>query len=606
MPVSLSHLPSCVFPTPTDGSMKIKSQTMISLYRKTHIPHKGIGTKRKFLFIANFLKNMKIKLYIFSGVTTVDVYDGPGALSPLMHHIPADSELQTDTQFYLYLEASISSRVSTDRNQSSEAYIEYESQYFWFAADIERDINSPQHSPDCSRQRMFFRHVNYGEPHTLSVNFSVDGRPTSKNIMCAVQIPGKGLSIHLDEFTFSGPSVQYFTPNAPLCQFGGLFYQIEPEQGPFDGSLSFSRCEDNTRGQQLLVGNGRLILYILYFAGYSEGNAALRIHGGGDLHLVTGQQCPSHLTNCLLQHRVWEHSHTSLSTSTASHIVQIDDWKACQIFNPLPLYTRAYSNVYAHIVLHFTAGSLAYPFVMGTVQVLIELTSTNRTVGISCAHKISVVIVTTDEGTFNPVWQRTSLESISSVGLEKLVPLAVYISITAQISPFHRNPNHVVLRAQLKKHKICDVVEFSPWSSQIAVDCSHLTLPYHLANASFYTKVIHAYILSINSSCQYKMCLDISISGTVSTSTNKCDLQWKHVNLTAAPLRIVFPGKITISWHRQAICALQDLSKCHLEIDISLTSNSPSSHQPQVSVQRSANTTTLQSGMLKEYILTNR
>ena len=569
----------------------------------------SIGAKRKFLFSADFLRNMRIKLYIFSGRTTVDVYDGPGELSPFMHHVPVDSELKVDIQFYLYLETSISVHHSIDR-KSSEAYIQYKSQHWSFQADIEKDISTPYHFPDCTHHRMFLRHVNYGAPHTLTVSFVVDGSPTSRNIMCSVKIPGKGLSIHLNEFTFSGPSVLYFTPNAPLCQFGGLFYEVLPEQGHVDAPLSFSRCEDTVSGQQLLVGNGRLTLYVLYFAGYSHGNATLRIHGGQDIHLVTRQQCPGHLNICFLQHKVWEYAHSTLAASptTGTAVFIVDDWKAFQIFNPLPLYTREYSNAYTYIVLHFTAGSLPYPFVMGTVQVLIELTSTNRTVGITCAHKINVVIVTTEEGTFNPVWQRMSLESITSISFEKLVHLAVYISITAQICPLSRNPNHVVLNVQLRKHKVCDVVEFSPWSSLIAADCTHLTLPYHLGNVSFYTDHVHAYILSINSACLYKMCLDISILALLSTSTNKCDLQWKHVNLTAKPLRIVFPGKITISWQRKAFCAAsQDLSRCHLEINISIASDYlPSYHRPQVSVKHLSNMTILQWGRSKEYILSKR
>ena len=421
--------------------------------------------------------------------------------------------------------------------------------------------------------------------------------------MCGVKLIGNGLSIHLDEFTFQGPSANYFTPEAPFCQFGGLFYEVMFLQSQFE-TLSMSRCEDAQRGQLMLVGNGVLILYVLYFAGYSQGTASIRIQGGQNIFVGQEQHCTSHFNDCVVKYRVWEGLYTEIHDGA----VESDDWKAFQIFTPLPAYKRAYRIADTPIVLHITAGSLSYPFVLGTVQMHIELASTNTTMAVTCAHRIHVGVVTTEEGTFSPIWHRKSLESILSINMERLFPLVVYMSITAQICPLIENPNHVILRIQLKKHKVCGVVEFSLWSSQIAGDCRHLTLPYPLSNASFYTDIVHVYTVSMNPACQYKMCLDINISAALSTSTNQCDVQWKHVNLATTSLKIVFPGKITITWKRKPLCAevpSEVINRCHLEINISIHTL-PDYIQSRFSVDHSANLTTIQMGNLKEYILPRR
>ena len=90
-----------------------------------------IETKRKFLFGADFLARGIIRLHISSGMTMMDAYNGPGHLSPLLHHIPEDSKFSMDIEFYLYLETSILTHGSNSRKPSN-AHIEYESMKYVF------------------------------------------------------------------------------------------------------------------------------------------------------------------------------------------------------------------------------------------------------------------------------------------------------------------------------------------------------------------------------------------------------------------------------------------------------------------------------------------
>ena len=555
-------------------------------------------TLRKFLFSADFLSHVVIELHIWTRMATVEMYDGPGKFSPFLHHMPLQSTFSKTIQFYLYLETS----TSAHSTNSSDVYIRYKSERYYFMDDSEENIDSNYHIPRCTHQRV---EIVSQTPRALRVSLDVDldAGTSTRNVMCGMEIKdGKGLRIHLDEFIFSGPSVQYFFLDAPLCQFGGLFYKVWMKHSNME-EVSVNKCENAPRGQQLLVGDGMLILYVLYFSGYSHGKTSLTIiHGLPSLRVRTGQ-CGSDLTKCVIQHKVWERATTHMAVGGD---VSNDDCQAFQIFNPLQLYTLASSSAYSLIVLHMTAGSYSFPYFLGTVHLFIELTSTNRTLT-TCAHRIQVDILKIDEERSNKVWQKIHLESILSVSKEKLVPHAMYISIIALLCPLYTNPNHIVFIVQLTKHKICDVVEFAPLSSQIAADCAHLTLPYHLGNASFYTEMVHVYTVSVNSECEYKMCLDISISATSSISATHCDLLWSHIDLTAKPLKIMFLGKVKFIWKKKLSCAASpDLSACHLGIDISRNEIPASNRQWYDTVKHSPYLTTLQKGSLKELRLTKR
>ena len=60
---------------------------------------------RKRLLGADFLNNIVIEFFVFTGLSSIQLYEGPGKMSPLMRKVPRYSNITSLIQFYLYIES---------------------------------------------------------------------------------------------------------------------------------------------------------------------------------------------------------------------------------------------------------------------------------------------------------------------------------------------------------------------------------------------------------------------------------------------------------------------------------------------------------------------
>ena len=386
---------------------------------------------------------------------------------------------------------------------------------------------------------------------------------SNANIWCKVQIFAKGMMLQVKEFEFHEPTIQYMHDDFnTMCQFGGVYMKITSEDF-FDRSAFMSLCDDSLlRTQPLLLGDDFIDMYIVYFAGYSQGHVTLKLKVGPTYRTEIGKQCRRQQNYCIFTHRIW--TKMIVTSGNGSITSQSDNIHAFQVVNPhFDTWLQQYSTAQMSKKLRIVAGQPTGRVSLGTVQLHIDI-STTESQPASCYHKIYLDTLTGSNNAYSH-----KVKNVLRTNLTTIFPSAKYIQIRIQLCPYLRIRNCVISTVRLEKVKVCDVANHYPWPSQTAEDCSHLSLPCHLGSVSFYTGMLNKYKMTISNACVDKSCLEVTIAG-YGHSTNQCDVLWKNVDLITTPITIVFPGMLNITYKTKPSCsfATDDLQKCNLEIDI--------------------------------------
>ena len=510
------------------------------------------SAKGTFLIVSDFLKNNEIMtVTVSSGLSILNIYDGPGPMSPMIIRLMEYSNVSLNVQFYLYLEFY---KLGSDDNNT---YIYYETVNSLFYPDQKQDQNIVGGVHLQCRNKMYFLRLNDNKTYA---DVTVKSDP-DVNIWCRVQAVGKGMVLQLQTFKFDGPTVQHINKNYMMCQFGGVYITVNRRTSR---EKFMSLCDENMLSRQELlmdIDDGLVCVYIVYFAGYSEGSAALKLKTGPRTNVQIGQQCKGgQQKHCKFTHKIW----TEMSVKFSGKGIMMDDVYALQFINPpLLSWQQQYTTANMPSTLHMLAGSPTGDINLGTVQLHIEII-TAKSLAASCFHQLSLNAVSGNSNT-----KISSVDNVLSTNQTIAFPSAKYISITIQLCSYLRVRNRVIVTVKLEKHKVCDVVNLFPWPSQIADDCSHLSLPYHLGSISFYSVFLHTYELTISDGCVDKSCLEITISAN-GYHTNKCDVLWENIDVSSSPIKISFPGKLNITWYTKPSCSasLDELRNCDLEIDV--------------------------------------
>ena len=517
-------------------------------------------TNRKCLLAADFLEyNAFINVHISTGGSTVHVFDGPGRLSPLMAVVKQHSTFITDVLFYLYLDI-------TTHLHDNETFISYQAVYRYYIQP-HPDNFTQDTVQQCHNEPLWVPLKLSDRSHTMMVESK-----SEENIWCQVFLHGKGVTVHIDEFMFDGPAVQHIHKDFLTCQFGGLFlkiyeideYNVQVKYNLYNG---LSICDDILRKDHIfMLGFGTFSVSVVYFAGYSQGAIKFRAESEHLLDAWVTHECNANLAFCIFRHNVW----TVFETKIFREVIYADDVNILEVMNPPYMIPIPHEST-AHMVpvLDVTAGSVSKPYSLGTVQVTIVVISEIKPLDTMCPVTIQL--------NMPPNKDMTSSE-VSSVFSRKrtiVIPSAIYINVIVRLCPYLQRKDRLSVQVKVEKYQLCGVVDGQRWTTQIASNCSHLTLPVHLGNVSFHTELTHAYKLSINDACLDKSCLDITITGfTHGSNTHQCDVIWKHVDVLSSPMRIFMPGELFISWKKKASCvhSLAELRKCSLKIDITFYS----------------------------------
>ena len=520
------------------------------------------NTSRKFLFAADFLQyNAFVHVNILTGASTVHAFDGPGKMSPLMTIVKQFSTFITDVQFYLSL--NIITEVYDNETFISFQAMYTDNKHFFNYDKVEQAIVQ-----QCENERHWFT-----MRHDSSLTMWVESK-SEENIWCQVFMHGKGVLVHIDEFMFDGPTVQHIHKDFLTCQFGGLFLKIYKtdkyvSQVEYNSYNGLSICDEILQKDQFVLGHGVFSIFVVYFAGYSQGAMKFTVEINRYVELGIAQECNAKLPFCIFRHNIW----TTFETTLVENFIYRDDANAFEAMNaPYTMYIPQYSTVHMAPILDVTVGLVSNPHYLGTVQVTIALSSETKPLN-TCPATIQLNTPRNMDMTSHEV------SSMFSRKRTVLVPSAIYINIIVRLCAYLQSKDRLSVQVKVEKYKLCGVVDEHRWTSQVTPDCSHLTLPIHLNNASFYTEITHAYELSMNDACLDKSCLDITVTGYQSyhhgLNTIQCDVIWKHVDVLGSKMKIALAGKIIVTWSIKASCffSLAELRKCNLEIDI--TFNNP-------------------------------
>ena len=535
------------------------------LHKESHVGYIIVqqqpNTNRKFLFAADFLQyNTFIHVNISTGESTVHAFDGPGRMSPLMTLVNQYSTFLTDVQFYLHLD--IITALSDNETSISFQTVYTDIKQYHDYDPVKQDIVQ-----QCENERHWFA-MRHGDS---SLTMWLESK-SEENTWCQVFMHGKGVLVHIDEFMFDGPTVQHIHNDFLTCQFGGLFlkmyktnkYASQVEYNFYNG---LSICDEILQNDQFMLGHGAFSIFVVYFAGYSQGAMKFTVEINQYVESGVAQTCDTNLPFCIFQHNIW----TAFETYLVENFIYHDDVNVYEMMNaPYTIYIPQYSTAHMARILDVTAGSVSNPYSLGTVQITITLTSETKPLDTVCPVRIQINMPPNKDVTSSDV------NSMFSRKRTVLIPYAIYINIIVQFCPYLQSKDRLSVQVKVEKYQLCGVVDESKWPTQVARNCSHLTLPIHLKNASFYTEIMHAYELRINDACLDKSCLDITVAGYYHGSNSlQCDVIWKHVDVQSSKMKTALPGKIIVTWNVNASCflSLTELRKCNLEIDI--TFNNP-------------------------------
>ena len=506
------------------------------------------SAKGTFLIVADFLKDDRVlTVKVASGLSIVDIYDGPGPMSPMIIRLMEYANASLPVQFYLYLEFYI-----LGIDNKTKVYYETVNSYSYPEEKREREIYGKK-LLQC-RNQMYMMEL-YGTNAYADVTVKSD---PGVNTWCRLRVVGKSLVLQLETFKFMGPTVQHIHENYTMCQFGGVYIAMDKNT---KRAKFMSLCDESMLSEEVLVHNDRNVLYvyIAYFAGYSEGLSALKIKTGSKTKSQTGQQCDGRQEHCKFTHTIW----TNIREMFSNKDILSDDIYTYQFINPpfIAWQHQHYSTAHMSPTVHISAGSQIGYVTLGTVLLHVEII-TRKSLPTACFHQINMETVSESSNT-----KVSSFDNVLFTNKTTTFPSAKYISIMIHLCSYLHARNQVIVRVRLEKLKVCDVVNLFPWPSQIAGDCSHLSVPHHLGSISFYTVLLHVYKLTINDGCVDKSCLEITITA-YGYYTDKCDVLWENTDASTLPMNISFPGKLNITWKTKASCSLDDLRKCDLEIDI--------------------------------------
>ena len=533
------------------------------LHKESHVGYIIVqqqpNTNRKFLFAADFLQyNAFIYVNISTGASTVHAFDGPGRMSPLITLVKPYSTFIIDVQFYLFLNI-ISELYDNGTLVNFQAVYTDNKQHHYYDS-VKQDI-----AQECENEHHWFAMTHGDSPLTMWLESK-----SEEDIWCQVFMFGKGVILHIDDFKFDGPTVQHLHKDFVMCQFGGLFLKIYKTdkhflQVQYNLYNGLSICDEILQKDQSMLGTGVFNIFVVYFAGYSQGAMKFTVEINQYVESEAAQTCDTNLPFCIFRHNIW----TVFETTLVENIIQGDDVNAFEVMNaPYPIYIPQYSTAHMAPILDVTAGSVSNPYALGTVQITIVLTSETKPLNTMCPVTIQFNMPPSKDMTSSEV------NSVFSRKRTVVIPFAIYISIIVQLCSYLQSKDRLSVQVKVEKCKLCGVVDKHRWTIKVAPHCSHLTLPIHLKNASFYTEIAHAYELSINDACLDKSCLDITVAGYNNYDPNapQCDVIWKHVDVHGSKMKIVLPGKIIVTWNIHASCVLSlaELRKCNLEIDITL------------------------------------
>ena len=250
-----------------------------------------VGTvMRKFLLGADFMNDIVIEIRVFTGLSSIQMYDGLGKMSPLMRKAPHYSNITSLIWFYLYVEVTVLS-------YDEEGYIAY------------KNVLDGHHVT-----RSESSHTHY-ELHFVDLKFKEATSDLSikseryTNTWHKVRITGNALTLQLNDFSFNGPFVQFLRNDFYTCQFGGLFLRAEsystaahniPEQ------THMSICNDDiSPGSVLVLGAHVIYVYVLYLVGYSEGSTTLTVTNKAHVKAHILQGCNENEDPCILHNDIW-------------------------------------------------------------------------------------------------------------------------------------------------------------------------------------------------------------------------------------------------------------------------------------------------------------
>ena len=513
----------------------------------------AIFSKGKFLLASYFLVHGQIMMVnISTGHSIIDLYDGPGRMSPLIGHLTEYSNMKLPVHFYLYLEFDMLS----DDNITS-IYYETGSDYFY----PERNFQIVQNklSLPCRNKYHWLQFDGTTEHADVTVKSAAN-----TNIWCQVRAAGKGITLQLEEFRFDGPTLQYIHEDFnTMCQLGGVYIKRIPGFSSYK-DFYMSLCDDSMpSNEELLVGDGHLDIYIVYFAGYGQGLATLKIKAGPESRAQIGQQCIGQQKECTFTHRIWTQNHVS----SAGGEIFTEHIHAFQYINlPLVRWLQQYSTAHVSPVLHIMVGLPAGEINLGTVQFDIKISSTEP-LSASCVHLINLVTIRGDSNT-----KTSHSDGVLLANKSIVIPSAKYISIKIQLCPYFSTGNRVIATVKVEKYMLCGVINHNSWPSQIAEDCANLLVPYHLGSVSFYTVLMHVYEITINAACVRKSCIEITVTGYNNDidNTHRCHTIWEKLDVSDSPITITFLGKLSITWGTKPSCSatLEGLLRCGLKINI--------------------------------------
>ena len=397
-------------------------------YNPMYIPLSQVGTvMRKFLFGADFLNDVVIEIFVFTGLSSIQMYDGPGKLSPLMPEAPQYSNITSLVQFYLYIEV-------TELSYDEDGYITYKNVLddFYVKRDERSHAHYEWHFADLTSKKLTF-------------DVSIESKRYT-NTWYKAHILGDALTLWLNHFSFNGPFVQFLQSNFYMCQFGGLFLRLGTisEDGHTITDLKFyhiSICNDDILPDTvLLFGAVNIYVYVLYLVGYSEGSVALNIKNEKHVRAYILQDCSKTKDPCTLHHYIWYEMGTlyndddSISDDRYVSSINMEKFSFFLINPPIGSHLNENSISHTSKALHVTAGSRINPITLGVVHILIAITNTKSLT--NCINRITIHAVNNFNSSNNDY---ISVSQASPSNKTYVVPSASYISVKIHTCPSVQN-----------------------------------------------------------------------------------------------------------------------------------------------------------------------
>ena len=213
-----------------------------------------VGTvMRKLLFGADFMNDIVTEIHVFTGLSSIQMHDGPGKMSPLIRRAPQYSNITSLVQFYLYIEV-------TALSYDEGGYIEYENVLddLHVKGKVSSYTHYESHFVDLTSSKV-----------TSAISIESKGYA---NTWYKIRILGDALTLWLNDFSFNGPSVRFLQSDFYTCQFGGLFLRLRATSSKLKFHYMSVCDNDISPRTALALGTKDVYIHVLYLVGYSEGS----------------------------------------------------------------------------------------------------------------------------------------------------------------------------------------------------------------------------------------------------------------------------------------------------------------------------------------------